>query len=83
MKKKAREQVSDFITKNVTKEHEKMMDGMKHSYYEWEDIQSEWCGLERRRAEASIANDEIRQLYEFLNKRGLKVEFEQWRRERQ
>lgn len=79
-KEKVREKVKAFIDKNCAKEHDKMMDGMKHDLYAWEEIRDEFESRHAKDAEADELALDYSRAMEYLKQAGLKGDFETWRR---
>ena len=77
---KVRDKVANFINKNYNNEREKMMDGMRHDFYAWEDVKTEWDSKFVKNTEEIEMKKDYQLAIEYLKQAGLYSDFETWKR---
>lgn len=75
MKKTPKEQIEQFIQRNLLKEKEKWAVGLKSDYYAWDD---ELSGLRSRDVSAKEALEAIQAYNAFVKDMGLEADFRKW-----
>lgn len=79
----AKQKVANFINKNYNTQREKMMDGMRHEFYAWEDVKNEWDSKFTKDTEMLEMKKDYQLAIEYLKQAGLKSDFEMWKRNKQ
>lgn len=79
MSKSAKEQVMDFILKNLKKEKDKWGMGVKSKYYEWEKVLEEMNESKLRDDFIEELKAEVKITTEYLKATGQLKDFSEWR----
>lgn len=79
MSKSAKEQVMDFIEKNLKKEKDKWGMGVKSKYYEWEEVLEEMNESKLRDDFVEELKVEVKITTEYLKATGQLKDFSEWR----
>lgn len=82
MSKSAKEQVMDFIEKNLKKEKDKWGMGVKSKYYEWEEVLEEMNESKLRDDFVDELKVEVKITTEYLKATGQLKDFSEWRDKR-
>lgn len=82
MSKSAKEQVMDFVLKNLKKEKDKWGMGVKSKYYEWEEVLEEMDESKLRDDFIEELKAEVKITAEYLKATGQLKDFSEWRNKR-
>ena len=82
MSKSAKEQVMDFVLKNLKKEKDKWGMGVKSKYYEWEEVLEEMDESKLRDDFIEELKVEVKITTEYLKATGQLKDFNEWRNKR-
>lgn len=78
----AKEQVMDFVLKNLKKEKDKWGMGVKSKYYEWEKVLEEMNESKLRDDFIEELKAEVKITTEYLKATGQLKDFSEWRNKR-
>ena len=82
MSKSAKEQVMDFVLKNLKKEKDKWGMGVKSKYYEWGKVLEEMNESKLRDDLLEELKVEVKITTEYLKATGQLKDFNEWRNKR-